>query len=1026
MAPPGKVVELVNNFLRYADSYRGAQYKETEVRTEFIDPFFTALGWDVANVAGEGPSNKDVVLEYTLPGTPSAAKRVPDYNFRIGGEPKFFVEAKKPSVDLKEDNKPALQVRTYGWSAGLPISLLTDFEELSVYECLSPPSAWDRSTTGRRKYFTVHEYLERWDEIEALISRDAVLRGSLEEYATSDAHDVISVDEAFLLEIDTWRRTLAKDLAQQNAGLSQRDLNYAVQQTIDRIVFLRICEDRGIEPLGRLRDIALLTDAAPEESIYQRLINLFHAADRRYNSGLFHFRNEQNRSEGPDTLTPNLVVSDSVLKGMITRLYFPESPYRFSVFPADVLGHVYEQFLGKVIRLDIRHGAVVEDKPEVKKAGGVYYTPTYIVSFMVKDALDRFVEGRTPQQVGGEGKNARPLRLVDPACGSGSFLIEAYQYLLDWYRDRYAEDPSKWTNSRPPRLHKGPGDEWLLTGTERKRILINHIFGVDIDPQAVEVTKLSLLLKVLESESTETIMPSSDVGILSSNEKHLGNNIKRGNSLIGTDFYARQQSSLLDVDEQLLVSTFDWPSAFADVFADGGFDVVIGNPPYLSIDDVWGKGDVRQRYLKDAYPTVYRDKTDILFYFLAKAVEICKGEVAFIVSRAFLEAFKADRLRGFLAENTDLRKLIDFQNFYVFPRVGITTAIVSLSVNEKLSTSEVYRLRGKRLRPPLAEAIEDETLFERVTTPQSALTSEPWSFADETTTDLFRKIDEAGTPVGEILHIGQGMQTGRNSVFGGIEEAVAKQWKLAPEMFFIRARNSDIRRWHIRHSGEVLLYPEQAEHFESLPPVVRDHLHSHEAELKGRAAYKRGNCEWWKYTWPLHKEYYSRPKLYCPYLATTNRFALDEGERYLGLTDTTVLFENDQLEDLRYIMALLNSSLLTYRFRFIAKLKSGGILEYFWNSVTKLPIKRVESGEDRKRHDELVALAIEAEHAARRAQGAQTEQDSEVFSRQLAMTESRVDEIVFDLYEIDQESRNVVLAATRIARELPSPEPLDA
>ena len=215
-----------------------------------------------------------------------------------------------------------------------------------------------------------------------------------------------------------------------------------------------------------------------------------------------------------------------MLKDILKRLYYPDSPYEFSVLPADILGQVYEQFLGKVIRLTAGHQAEVEDKPEVKKAGGVYYTPTYIVDYIVKNTVGKLLEGKTP-------KKAAELRILDPACGSGSFLIGAYQYLLDWHRDWYVEHgPEKHRKE----LYQGPGGDWRLTTAEKKRILLNNIYGVDIDSQAVETTKLSLLLKVLEGETSESL----DAQLSFLHERALPDlaaNIKCGNSLIGPDFY---------------------------------------------------------------------------------------------------------------------------------------------------------------------------------------------------------------------------------------------------------------------------------------------------------------------------------------------------------------------------------------------------------------------------------------------------------------------------------------------------------
>jgi len=240
---------------------------------------------------------------------------------------------------------------------------------------------------------------------------------------------------------------------------------------------------------------------------------------------------------------------------------------------------VYEQFLGKIIRLTSKHRAIIEEKPEVRKAGGVYYTPTYIVNYIVKQTVGKLVEDKKPWPRGAVSK----LKILDPACGSGSFLLGAYQYLLDWHRDQYVnDDPEKWAKGKTPRLYRTYKEEWRLTTDERKRILLNNIYGVDIDPQAVEVTKLSLLLKVLEGEDEQSIgkqMALFQERVL----PDLADNIKCGNSLIGPDFHEIQQMSLLDEEEMYRVNAFDWEAEFSKIMQAGGFDAVIGNPPYVII-----------------------------------------------------------------------------------------------------------------------------------------------------------------------------------------------------------------------------------------------------------------------------------------------------------------------------------------------------------------------------------------------------------------------------------------------------------
>jgi len=398
MSPaPQRVHELVERFERNRDAYRSGQYKEEQVRREFIDPFFKALGWDVDNEHGYSEAYKDVIHEESI--KVGSATEAPDYTFRIGGTRKFFVEAKKPSVNLKEDISPAYQLRRYAWSARLPLSVLTDFEEFAVYDCRPKPDKADRPSTARVMYWDYTQYSSRWEEIASVFAREEVLKGSFDRYVESAKamKGTAEVDDAFLESMGQWREALARNFALRNPDLSVRELNEAVQRTIDRIVFLRICEDRGVEVYGRL--MALLNG----EQTYARLLDLYRQADERYNSGLFHFRPEKGRAEAPDELTPNLILDDKPLKEIVKGLYYPDSPYEFSVIGADILGQVYEQFLGKVIRLTTGHQAKVEEKPEVRKAGGVYYTPTYIVDYIVRNTVGRLLEGGLGDKSSGLG-----------------------------------------------------------------------------------------------------------------------------------------------------------------------------------------------------------------------------------------------------------------------------------------------------------------------------------------------------------------------------------------------------------------------------------------------------------------------------------------------------------------------------------------------------------------------------------------------------------------------------------------------
>ncbi|HMY20627.1 MAG TPA: TaqI-like C-terminal specificity domain-containing protein, partial [Polyangium sp.] len=348
-------------------------------------------------------------------------------------------------------------------------------------------------------------------------------------------------------------------------------------------------------------------------------------------------------------------------------------PYVFTEIPADILGQVYERFLGKVIRLTDGHRAKIEERPEVRKSGGVYYTPTYIVEYIVKATVGLLVKDRAP-------KDVAKLRIIDPACGSGSFLIGAYQFLLDWHREWYASNsPEKWAKGKNPAVFRGPRNDWQLTTSKRKEILLNNIFGVDLDAQAIEVTKLSLLLKVLEGETEESI--NKNLSLFHDRAlPDLGKNIRRGNSLVGPDYYDNAANASVD-SEGDSVAPFDWKRAFPEVFAAGGFDAVVGNPPYLSFggrQSVELPPGVREylyaRYESSGWPTAHS------FFMEQSAKHLSKRFLSFIVPDqvGHLDGYRS--IREILGNHANVRE-VRYWGESVFR--GVTTPALTFVLDKE-------------------------------------------------------------------------------------------------------------------------------------------------------------------------------------------------------------------------------------------------------------------------------------------------------------------------------------------------------
>jgi len=650
-----KISELVERFTDQYDSYKKSDYNETLTRRDFIDPFFKVLGWDIDNEQGYAEAYREVIHEDRV--KVSGATKAPDYSFRlVGGKRLFFVEAKKPSVFVKDEIPPAYQIRRYGWSAKLPISIITDFEEFSIYDCTKKPNPTDKASTARIKYLTFRDYLKEFDFIWETFSKERVLKGSFDKFVQTDTYKkgTATVDKEFLQSLDSWRTYLATSIAINNKNLDEDEINFTVQQTIDRIIFLRIAEDRKVEPYGNLKH-------ALQGDHYKNLFELFQKADEKYNSGIFDF--------SKDKISEGLKIDNKVIKNIITDLYFP-SPYAFDAMPVEILGTAYEQFLGKVIRITPAHHAKIEEKPEVRKAGGVYYTPQYVVDYIVKNTVGKLIDGKTPKEIS-------KIKIVDPACGSGSFLLGAYQYLLDFHKDYYSENgkPSKGKKDNPLT------PEGNLTTAEKKRILLNNIFGVDIDVNAVEVTKLSLLLKCMEGETEASInhqLKMFHERIL----PDLDNNIKSGNSLIDMDFYDGQ----IDFGDEKKIKPFSWRKAFPEVFKQDGFDNVIGNPPYGAT--LTKESDV---YLRNKYQIAnYQLDTYNLFIERGKRLLNKGGYLGYIIPSAWVASTYDNKLRKYLAEENRI------ENFVITPKqtfkdASVETCILILSNNSPSRNFEIER-----------------------------------------------------------------------------------------------------------------------------------------------------------------------------------------------------------------------------------------------------------------------------------------------------------------------------------------------
>ena len=1182
--------QLIQRFADNEDRYKSFGYNETQVRREFIDPLFSLLGWDVENKLGYAEQYKDVIHEDAI--KVAGTTKAPDYSFRIGGQRKFFVEAKKPSVDIRGDIHPAYQLRRYAWSAKLPLSILTDFEEFAVYDCRIKPLKNDKSSTARVMYYTYKDYLDKWDEISSIFSRDAILKGSFDRYAESSKkkRGTAEVDDAFLSEMESWRELLARNFALRNKELSTRALNEVVQRTIDRIVFLRICEDRGIEKYGQLQTLVNVND------VYSHLRQIFLQADQKYNSGLFHFQKESGREEY-DNWTLELNVDDKALKEILKRLYYPESPYEFSVLPTSILGQVYERFLGKVIRLTAGHQAKIEEKPEVRKAGGVFYTPTYIVDYIVSNTVgkllgaevkgigneelgigeegrqntsinkgDRFNENGESEKLqragslerssrinsddlqndkdipkggtlrsdksnpegssinssehsGGLGQDvvkrtealhpdskrisngsrdayhnssetgihnqrrsnpdleavgdskqtsqryssitkqnkfianskfptpnspvsieqAKQLKIVDPACGSGSFLLGAFQYLLDWYLEQYTKKPEKYLKGKNPKIYELKDNEYRLTTNEKKRILLDNIYGVDIDSQAVEVTKLSLLLKVLEDETEESLGLSRQFQMKFAERAlpDLSNNIKCGNSLIGSDFYEGRDMSLFGEEDHLRINVFDWDEEFPEVFGSerkgnrnlevesgksnsqlpipnsqkGGFDAVIGNPPYVRQESL----KEFKEYFKSKYE-VYHGTADLYVYFIEKSIKLLNpnGYFSFIVANKWFRANYGKPLRKWLKDQ-NINEIIDFGDLSVFQGATTYPAIIRFSkgtAQDKFRVTNVLDLKFNSL----TEYVEDN-YFEYE---KKFLDDNGWNLVDSKIIELIKKIKSNNVSLEEYTNtkIFRGLLTGLNKAFVIDEETrnnLIQNDPKSAEIIKPFLAGKEIKRYApLKPKDYLIFFPKgwTNNHYNGKDswsfiknqyPFIAEYLSQFKEEAMRR--YDQGDYWWELRACDYYKEF-EFPKIMLPDISLRGNFSLDEeGAKYC--VNTAYIIGSNE----KYLLGILNSKLITFIYQSMSSTYRGGYLRFIYQYLTQLPIRTIDfdNPDDVAKHDKMVQLVESMLELNKKvhADGIST-QEKKMLQKQIDITDKQIDQLVYQLYDLTEEEIKVV------------------
>lgn len=704
---------LVQKYERDRDFYRSLSFNETELRNQFLDPLFEALGWDIRNVSCRSTNEREVLLEEPLKESALTHSKKPDYTFRLYGERKFFLEAKKPCVLIENENEPAKQVRRYGFTAGLKISVLSNFEHLFIYDTSTPVEVDDLPVKYRIKEYHYTSYEDHAEDLLKYLGRESVYCGQFDlEWRDIKLNvDHKSVDKLFLDQINSWRQMLGKEIYLYEPSLDADNLGDIVQSYINKILFLRVCEDRNIEEYQSLLRV---------KDSHSDLIRMFKEADQRYNSGLF----EEQLSE---KIIENI---SSSFWEIIRQLYYPESPYSFAVLSSDILGQIYEIFLAQ--KIVIRNGeVVVVNKPENLERD-IVTTPNYIVREILDQIVPNVIKGKTDSQI-------ITLQCADISCGSGAFLLELFQQLCDALVVYYVEnDPSK--------LIQTNIDSYKLTYETKCDLLTSCIYGVDKDYNAVQACKFGLLLKLLEGENLDTLPKGRSI------LPKLDDNIFYGNSLLSKG----------DVPKKL------WAEINPFDFGDRGFDLIVGNPPYMKTEDIKKFTPVEKDLYEKCYISADR-QYDKYFLFVERALNLLNsgGYIGYIIPSKFMKVNSARKLRGYIANGKFLKGLTLLGAHQIFEDKSTYTCIVVLQKerNEQFNYLEVEQFAKWRIRER-----EARTLTYRKS---HALSDEPWIICTDKKQQLLDKLTDNASPLLDIV--------GSGNIFNGIQTSASKIYVFEPE-----------------------------------------------------------------------------------------------------------------------------------------------------------------------------------------------------------------------------------------------------
>jgi len=901
--------------------------EEEKTKIKLIRPLFEkVLGWNF---------EEEVTPEEKI------SKGWVDYGFRINEMPKFFLEAKSLKENL-DDARYFRQAVSYAYYKGCTWAVLTNFETIKILN-----AEWEAPLYTNSHFMTIpcNDFLERFDDL-WLLSREGFEQGLLDKLAEKFGKRTKKspLTRQLTEDFTRLRTILSKNITKENPGkkLTEDELDESVQRILNRLIFIRNCEDRGLEEKK-------LWEARNEAGVWYHVTETFRYYDTHYDSKLFTYDlNNPKKVHLCDTLKlDNLIVRE-----IIDGLYHSKDnsvSYDFSLIPADALGTVYEQYLSHILRKTSQRASLSENNVH-KKEQGVFYTPTFVVNYIVNNTLGKLME---------EGKiNVEELKIVDISCGSGSFLIKAFD-ILD---ERYVEEA----------MHQTKFDLKDDTLFKRKvMVLKNNIFGVDLDKQAVEIAQLNLLLKIAEKQCRLPLLQE---------------NIKQGNSLIEDEKFAGDRA-------------FNWKDQFPKIFDDGGFNVVIGNPPY-----------VRQEELREFKPYFeanydsYTGTADLLIYFFEKGIKLLqnRGYFGFIASNKFMRSDYGINLRKFILKNCLIEQIIDFGELPVFADASTFPCIFILRKGQAPKNHKFLFCAVKTLEiGNLSNYVENHGLM----IDQSSLGEGAWITTEENSHTIIEKMNNNGIALKKYTRQPlRGILTGFNEAFVIDEKAKLELVKADPksnEIIRPTLRGKDIAPYGVDDPKLWIIVAKDGIDIPKQYPAIYKHLLKYQTELQKREDHGKF---WYNLRPCTYYEQFDKPKIIYGDISLRNRFTLDL-KGYYPLKTCFIIHKPD-----KYLLALLNSKLFEFymrqQFPTLGDPEKGGRILHGTTYMNKLPIKKADIINEQdivKLVDQMLTLNKRINEI-----GEKKTDERQTLEAEIKRTEKEIDELIYSIYELTKDQKKLV------------------